>query len=98
MRAATDGLERLEGVRIFGTQEDKCAIVSFSVEGVHPYDIGMILDKMGIAIRTGTHCAEPVMTHYGLTAMCRASFAVYNTLEEVEALVGGVERAIKMLR
>lgn len=98
LRHVSERLQRLDGVRIFGTQEDKCAIVSFAVEGVHPYDIGMILDKMGIAIRTGTHCAEPVMAHFGVTAMCRASFAIYNTIEEVDVLVSGVERALKMLR
>lgn len=66
--------------------------------GVHPYDMGMILDKLGIAVRTGQHCAEPVMTHYGVTGMCRASFAMYNTLAEADALVAGVERAVKMLK
>lgn len=66
--------------------------------GVHPYDIGVILDKLGIAIRTGTHCAEPVMTHYGITSMARASFAFYNTREEVDRLAEGVTRALHMLR
>jgi cysteine desulfurase/selenocysteine lyase len=97
-KAMTERLQAIGGVRIFGTQPDKCALVSFVAEGVHPYDMGMILDKMGIAIRTGTHCAEPVMTHYGLTAMCRASLAIYNTPEEVEIFATGVERALKMLR
>ncbi len=97
-KVATEQLSALDGVTIYGTQPDKCAIVSFAAEGAHPYDIGMIIDKMGIAIRTGTHCAEPVMTHYGLTAMCRASFAIYNTLEEVEIFTAGVARALKMLR
>ena len=95
---ATEGLERIPGLRIYGTTPDKCAIVSFNVEGVHPYDMGMILDKLGIAVRTGQHCAEPVMTHYGVTGMCRASFAMYNTLAEADALVAGVERAVKMLK
>ncbi len=96
-KAATERLQAIDGVRIYGTQADKCAIVSFAAEGVHPYDVGMILDKMGVAIRTGTHCAEPVMAHYGLTAMCRVSFAIYNTLAEVEVFADGVERALKML-
>ncbi len=96
--AATERLRAMNGIRIYGTQADKCAIVSFAAEGVHPYDMGMILDKMGVAIRTGTHCAEPVMAHYGLTAMCRASFAIYNTFEEVEVFATAVERALKMLR
>ena len=86
------------GLRIYGTAPGKCAILSFNVEGVHPYDMGMILDKLGIAVRTGQHCAEPVMDHYGTTGMCRASFALYNTLAEADALAAGVERAVKMLR
>ena len=95
---ATELLSSVEGLRIYGTTEDKCSIVSFNVEGVHPYDMGMILDKLGIAVRTGQHCAEPVMAHYGITGMCRASFAMYNTREEIEALHRGVERAVRMLR
>lgn len=95
---ATERLTAIDGLRIYGTAPDKCSIVSFNVEGVHPYDLGMILDKLGIAIRTGQHCAEPVMDHYGVTGMCRASFAMYNTLAEVDALVAGVERAVGMLR
>lgn len=95
---ATELLGRIPGLRIYGSTPDKCAIVSFNVEGVHPYDIGMILDKMGIAVRTGQHCAEPVMNHYGVSGMCRASFAIYNTPEEAEALAAGVERAVGMLK
>ena len=91
-------LEQVDGLRIYGTAEGKCSIVSFNVEGVHPYDMGMILDKLGIAVRTGQHCAEPVMQHYGVTGMCRASIAMYNTREEIEALHRGVERAVRMLR
>lgn len=98
LRRATERLSAIDGLRIYGTTEDKCAIVSFNVEGVHPYDMGMILDKLGIAVRTGQHCAEPVMDHYGTTGMCRASFALYNTLAEADALAAGVERAVKMLR
>ncbi|MBR5139153.1 MAG: SufS family cysteine desulfurase [Alistipes sp.] len=91
-------LQQIDGLRIYGTTEDKCSIISFNVEGVHHYDLGMILDKLGIAIRTGQHCAEPVMAHYGITGMCRASIAMYNTREEMEALYKGVERAVRMLR
>ena len=98
LRRATERLSAVDGLRIYGTTPDKCAIVSFNVEGVHPYDMGMILDKLGIAVRTGQHCAEPVMTHYGVSGMCRASFALYNTLSEADALAAGVERAVKMLR
>ena len=91
-------LSQIDGLKIYGTTEDKCSIISFNVEGVHHYDLGMILDKLGIAIRTGQHCAEPVMAHYGITGMCRASIAMYNTREEMEALYKGVERAVRMLR
>ena len=98
LHRATERLSAVDGLRIYGTTPGKCAIVSFNVEGVHPYDMGMILDKLGIAVRTGQHCAEPVMTHYGVTGMCRASFAMYNTLAEADALVAGVERAVKMLK
>lgn len=95
---STERLAAIDGLRIYGTAPDKCSIVSFNVEGVHPYDLGMILDKLGIAVRTGQHCAEPVMDHYRVTGMCRASFALYNTLAEADALVGGIERAVGMLR
>lgn len=94
---ATERLSRIDGLRIYGRTADKCAIVSFNIEGRHPYDVGMILDKLGIAIRTGHHCAEPVMDHFGVPGMCRASFACYNTEEEIDALAAGVERAAKML-
>ena len=72
--------------------------MSFNVEGVHHYDMGMILDKLGVAVRTGHHCAEPVMDHYGVTGMCRASLAMYNTRKEIDALCEGVRRAVRMLR
>jgi cysteine desulfurase/selenocysteine lyase len=98
LRAMTERLERIEGLRIYGKAAHKCPLVSFTVEGTHPYDVGMILDKLGVAIRTGHHCAEPVMTHYGVTGMCRASIGMYNTLEEVELLASGVERAVRMLK
>ena len=98
LKVATERLEQIEGLRIYGKAAHKCPLVSFTVEGTHPYDVGMILDKLGIAIRTGHHCAEPVMTHYGVTGMCRASIGMYNTLEEVDALAKGIERAVMMLR
>ncbi len=96
--SAEEALRRIKGVRIYGECEDKCPIVAFGVEGVHNYDIGMILDKLGVAIRTGHHCAEPVMTHFGIEGMCRASIGLYNTEEEISRLVSGVERAVRMLR
>ena len=98
LRYATERLEAVEGLRIYGKAERKCPLVSFTVEGTHPYDVGMILDKLGIAIRTGHHCAEPVMTHFGVTGMCRASIGMYNTMDEVDSLAKGIERAVGMLR
>ena len=98
LRMMTERLGAIEGLRIYGTSAQKCPIVSFTVDGTHPYDVGMILDKLGVAIRTGHHCAEPVMTHYGVTGMCRASIGMYNTLDEVEVLAKGVERAVRMLK
>lgn len=95
---ATERLEQIDGLRIYGKAKRKCPLVSFTIEGTHPYDVGMILDKLGIAIRTGHHCAEPVMTHYGVTSMCRASIGMYNTREEVDKLVAGIERAVGLLR
>lgn len=98
MLYASERLSAIDGLRIYGTTPDKCSILSFNVEGVHNYDMGMILDKLGIAVRTGHHCAEPVMTHYGVGGMCRASIAMYNTREEIDALHAGIVRAVKMLR
>lgn len=95
---ATAELSKIEGLRIYGEAERRCPLISFTIEGTHPYDVGMILDKLGVAIRTGHHCAEPVMTHFGVTGMCRASIGMYNTREEVDILVRGVERAVNMLR
>lgn len=91
-------LEKIDGLTVYGHARRKCSIVSFNVEGVHNYDIGMVLDKLGIAVRTGAHCADPVMEHYGVRGMCRASYAFYNTFEEADALTEGVRRAVKMLR
>ncbi len=95
---ATEALQSVPGLRIYGTTPTKCSLLSFNVEGIHPYDLGMILDKIGIAVRTGQHCAEPVMTHYGVTGMCRASLAFYNTEEEIDALKNGILRAARMLK
>ena len=95
---ATEELKRIEGLRIYGQAEDKCSIVSFNVEGIHNFDLGAVLDRSGVAIRTGAHCADPVMAHYGVQGMARASFALYNTAEEVDALVAGVRKAVRMLK
>lgn len=95
---ATEELNKIEGLRIYGTTADKCSIVSFNVEGVHNFDLGSVLDRSGVAIRTGAHCADPVMAHYGVQGMARASFAMYNTFEEVDKLVAGVRKAVRMLK
>ena len=91
-------LQEIDGMTLYGNAQHKCPIVSFNVDGVFHYDIGMILDKLGIAIRTGMHCAEPVMRHYGVQGMCRASLAMNNTNTEIDTLVEGVKRAVMMLR
>lgn len=95
---ATERLGTIEGLRIYGSASEKCSIVSFNVEGIHNFDLGAVLDRSGVAIRTGAHCADPVMAHYGVQGMARASFALYNTFEEVDALVAGVKKAIRMLK
>jgi len=87
----------IEGLRIYGTSENKTSVISFNIEGVHPYDMGSILDKLGIAVRTGHHCAQPIMDFYKIPGTVRASFSFYNTKEEIDILVEGVEKAKAML-
>ena len=89
-------LQEIEGMRLFGTAKDKDAVVSFLVGDIHHLDIGTLLDRLGIAVRTGHHCAQPVMTHFGVQGMVRASFALYNTMEEVDALTAGIRRVSAM--
>jgi cysteine desulfurase/selenocysteine lyase len=96
LQHATAALSKIPGLRIVGTARDKASLVSFAVAGVHPHDLGTILDEDGIAIRTGHHCAMPVMEFFKLPATARASFAFYNTFEEIDRLAAGVERARKM--
>ncbi|WP_310991502.1 aminotransferase class V-fold PLP-dependent enzyme [Aequorivita marina] len=93
---ATEKLLEIEGLKIYGTG-NKTSVVSFNIEGIHPYDIGTIVDKMGIAVRTGHHCTQPIMDFYKIPGTVRASFAFYNTLEEVDALVNAVKKAKVML-
>jgi cysteine desulfurase / selenocysteine lyase len=92
----TAALSKIDGLRIIGTAPDKASLISFAVAGVHPHDLGTILDEDGIAIRTGHHCAMPVMEFFNLPATARASFAFYNTFEEIDRLAAGVERARKI--
>lgn len=94
---ATQELLKIEGLKIYGTAKHKTSVVSFNIEGIHPYDIGTILDKLGIAVRTGHHCAQPIMDFYKIPGTVRASFSFYNTKAEVDALVEGVQRARNML-
>jgi cysteine desulfurase/selenocysteine lyase len=94
---ATTALESVPGVRIVGTARRKASVVSFVMEGVHPHDIGTIVDREGVAIRTGHHCAQPVMDRFGIPATARASFAMYNTMEEVDALVAALDRVRALL-
>ncbi len=95
---ATGKILEVEGVRIIGTAEHKSSVISFSVDGIHPYDIGTILDTHGIAIRTGHHCTQPVMKRFNLPATARASFALYNTFEEVDRFIDALKRIIKMFK
>ena len=89
---ATNKLTALDGVRIIGTAEHKASVLSFMIDGVHPHDVGTIFDQQGVAIRTGHHCAQPVMQFFGIPATARASFAFYNTMEEVDALVDAIQK------
>ena len=95
---ATEKLSSIAGLRIIGTAAEKRSVLSFLVEGVHPYDMGTLLDRMGIAVRTGHHCAEPLMRVLGIDGTVRASFAFYNTREEVDLLAEGIVRIVKMFR
>ena len=89
---ATEKLKNLGDIRIFGTSEHKSAVISMQVGDIHHYDIGTLLDKLGIALRTGHHCAQPIMKHFGIEGTLRASFALYNTTEEIDALIAGIQR------
>ena len=98
MCQATEKLKKIEGLHIYGDVDNKVSVISFNVENLHPYDIGTLLDKMGIAVRTGHHCCQPIMDHFQIPGTVRASFAFYNTHEEVERFIAGVEKAVGMLR
>lgn len=93
---ATEQMSQIPGMRIFGHAHEKSAVLSFLVDGIHHYDMGLLLDKQGIAVRTGHHCAQPLMQALGIEGTVRASFSFYNTIEEVDALVAGVKRVVKM--
>jgi cysteine desulfurase/selenocysteine lyase len=93
----TKKLQEIEGLTIFGTSENKASVISFNIEGIHPYDIGTIIDKLGIAVRTGHHCAQPIMQFFNIPGTIRASFAFYNTKEEIDIFVEAVKKAQMML-
>lgn len=95
---ATEKIKKIEGVSIIGEAANKASVLSFLVDGTHPTDIGMIIDKLGIAIRTGHHCTEPLMNRFNIPGTARASFAFYNTKEEIDVFINAVERAVKMLK
>lgn len=94
---ATEKLLEIEGLKIYGTGPNKTSVISFNIEGIHPYDIGTIVDKLGVAVRTGHHCTQPIMDFYKIPGTVRASFAFYNTIEEVDILVNAVKKAKLML-
>ncbi|VAW13546.1 Cysteine desulfurase =_ SufS [hydrothermal vent metagenome] len=97
LKYATTALLQIDGLKIYGTAKKKTSVISFNIEGIHPYDIGAILDKLGIAVRTGHHCAQPIMDFYKIPGTVRASFSFYNIKKEIDVLVEGVKRAISML-
>ena len=93
----TEKLLAIEGVKIYGISKNKASVISFTIDGIHPYDIGTIIDKLGIAVRTGHHCAQPIMNYFNIPGTIRASFAFYNTKEEIDIFVEAVKKAKTML-
>ena len=98
LQYATDKLSKIPGLKIYGIAPQKTAVISFNVKDIHPYDIGSILDKLGIAVRTGHHCAQPIMDYYQIPGTVRASFSFYNTFEEIDRMVEALKKAISMLQ
>ena len=98
LERATRGVSQIEGLRILGTAPGKAGVLSFVVDGAHSQDIGLLIDQLGVAIRTGHHCAQPLLHHFGVDATCRASFAAYNTPDEVDAFIAALNRVISMVR
>lgn len=95
---ATEQLSKIDGIKFYGEAEDKTSVISFLVDGTHPYDVGTLLDKMGVAVRTGHHCTQPIMDFYNIPGTIRASFALYNTKEEIDVMINALERIIPMLK
>lgn len=90
-------LTQIEGIKFYGTAKEKAGVISFLIDGIHPYDLGVILDQLGVAVRTGHHCTEPLMQRFEIPGTVRASFAVYNTKEEIDVFIAAVHRAQRML-
>ena len=95
---ATNNLKKIEGIKIYGEGLDKTAVISFNIGDIHPYDLGSILNQMGIAVRTGHHCAQPIMDFYEIPGTVRASFSFYNTFEEIDIMVTALKKAVLMLQ
>lgn len=98
LEQATSAAQEIDGLKIYGTSSNKAGVLSFNIDGVHHYDLGTLMDQMGVAVRTGHHCCQPLMARYGITGTVRASFAIYNTAEEVETLISAIKKASMMLR
>jgi cysteine desulfurase/selenocysteine lyase len=97
LHLATSKLKEIPGIKIYGESPEKSSVISFNVGEIHPYDIGMLLDKMGIAVRTGHHCADPVMQHFNIQGTVRASFAMYTSKEEIDYFIDALKKVIGML-
>lgn len=95
---ATEQLKQIDGLKIIGEAKEKVSVISFVIEGIHPFDIGQMMDAKGIAVRTGHHCTQPLMTRYGIEGTVRASFAIYNTKEEIDVMIEGITKIVKMMR
>lgn len=98
LRYATEQLQGIDGIRLIGTAKQKVSVASYVVEGVHPQDLGILLDNQGVAVRTGHHCTQPLMNRFGIPGTTRASFAMYNTKDEIDVMIAGLHKAIKLLR
>ena len=97
MNYATEKLKKLQGIKIYGDLIDKTSVISFNIDGIHAYDLGSILDKFGIAVRTGQHCAQPIMDFFEIPGTIRVSLAFYNTKEEIDILFESLQKGISML-
>lgn len=98
LQYATEKLLKIDGLRIYGPSKNKTSVISFNIDGIHAYDLGSIIDKLGIAIRTGQHCAQPIMDFYGVSGTARVSFSFYNTKEEIDHLIVAINKAVLMLK